>query len=119
MSQTKKNRRIRIQFDIAYEGSPGKEMDGESLTVPDMNLTVRQLLEASARGQEGQVKVKQPLYFETEIPTLNDITDVQRFREQLQDRLDQVNEFIKNEKKEPKKDIPETDDKTQNDNETK
>lgn len=97
-SKNKEGKRIRIQFDIDYSGTLGKEMDGKSQTVPDLNLTVSQLIQNHVRGASGNVQAYEPMYFETEIPTINDITDVDKFKEQLQKRLDQVNEFIKNEK---------------------
>lgn len=89
---------LRVQFDIEYGGSVGKHMDSKSETMPDMHMTVRQLLENHSRGIDGKVEVRQPLYFDTEIPTLNDITDVQAFKESLEERLKQTNAFIKKEK---------------------
>lgn len=97
-SKNKVGKRIRVQFDIDYSGSLGKTMDGKSQTIPDLNLTVTQLIQNHVRGASGNVQAYEPLYFETEIPTINDITDVDRYRQELQDRLNQVNEFIKNEK---------------------
>lgn len=97
---SEKKRRIRIQFDLDYPATAGKEMDEKSLTVPDMNLTVRQLLENHVRGVDGKVKVSEPLYFETEIPTIKDMTDIDRYKEALQARLAEVDEFIKNEQSE-------------------
>lgn len=90
-------RRIRIQFDIAYQGDPGKEMDQEQITVPDMAMTVRQMLE-SAQGKNGEVKINQPLYFGTEVPTLTDFTDLERYRSQLERRKKEVDDFIAQEK---------------------
>lgn len=90
-------RRIRIQFDLDYEPTKGKEIQGESETVPDMNLTVRQLLENHSRGVDGKVQIQKPLYFETEVPTIRDFTDLERYKNQLQNRMDEVQEFIKNE----------------------
>jgi len=97
-TENKEGRRIRIQFDLDYAGSPGAEIPGKSMTVPDMNLTVTQLLQNHTRGKSGNVMAYEPLYFETEIPVINDITDVDRYKQQLQDRLAEVNEFIENEK---------------------
>lgn len=97
---SKQGKRIRIQFDIDYHGDPGKVMNSKSETVPDMNLTVRQLLEHHTRGQSSEISVKQPLYFETEIPTIRDITDVKKYREHLEYRLNEVNKFVKKEAEE-------------------
>lgn len=94
----KQKKRIQIQFDIEYGGSPGREMDPLSETVPDMNLTVRQLLHDHTRGENNRSVIREPLYFETELPTINDITDVKQYQEQLSRRLNEVNEFIKEDK---------------------
>lgn len=87
--------RLRVQFDIQYKGNPGKTPSGESQTEPDMTLSVGQLLERHSRGKD--VPMKQPIYFETEIPTFSDLTDVERYREQLKDRLKETEKFIKDE----------------------
>lgn len=95
-----KKRFIRLQFDIQYAGHPGKEMDPNSATVPDMHMTVKQLLENHSRGIDSKVEVRQPIYFETEIPTITDITDVGNYRESLENRLKEVNNFIAKEREE-------------------
>lgn len=89
---------MRIQFDISYNGSKGKTMDGKSKTMPDMNLTVRQLLLNHSRGNDSKVKTQVPLYFDMEIPTLRDITDVQLFKTNLEESLEQTKAFIKADK---------------------
>lgn len=90
---------VKVQFDIEYGGDPGKTMDGSTDTVPDMHLTVRQLLENHTRGIDDTTQVRQPFYFDTEIPTINDITDVEAFKASLESRLEQVNQFIQEEHK--------------------
>ena len=90
-------RTIKVQFDITYGGTPGVEMDGESETIPDMNLTVRQLLENHSRGLDSNVKVRQPLYFDMEVPTIRDITDVEKYKKALELKLSAVNEFVEKE----------------------
>lgn len=92
--------RIRMQFDVGYTGSPGKKMDGDSETIPDMSLTVRQLVESHTRGQDSKVQVKKPLYFDLPIPVVQDILDVKRYREKLEEQIQKVNEFIKEEEAE-------------------
>lgn len=96
-SEPEVKRRYRVQFDITYSGNPGVTLDGTSMTVPDLNLTVRQLLEHHTRGHDGLIHQREPLYLDTPIPTIHDITDVARYREQLKERLDEANKFIKNE----------------------
>jgi len=88
--------RLRVQFDITYKGHPGKTPSGVSDTVPDMTLSLGQLLERHSRGRD--IPMAEPLYFDTEIPTFSDLTDVDRYKEQLERRLEKTKEFIKNEK---------------------
>jgi hypothetical protein len=91
-------RKFRVQFDIDYTGHTPPDQDPNSQTMPDMHMTVTQLLENHSRGIDGKVEVRQPLYFETEIPSLRDITDVEEYKEGLQMRLDKINEYIAHEK---------------------
>lgn len=93
-------RRIRIQFDLTYNGHPGKEVKGESKTEPDMTLSLGTLLERHTRGKD--IPVNEPLYFETQVPTFSDLTDIERYREQLEARLEETNAFIKAEAEELK-----------------
>lgn len=87
--------RIRVQFDITYKGNKNYTVDGESATEPDLTMTLSQLLERHSRGRE--IPMKEPIFFQTEIPTFNDLTDVERYREQLERRLQETDEFLKNE----------------------
>lgn len=93
----KREQRIRVQFDISYKGAEGSKNNGESHVVPDMNLTVRQLLENHTRGKSSEVEVRKPLYFELPIPVINDLTDVAKYRKQLDDQMKSVDDFIKKE----------------------
>lgn len=87
--------RIRFQFDITYKGTRGTQNKGESNTIPDLNLSVRQLLENHSRGSGSNVEVRKPLYLEFDIPTLKDITDVDVYREKVEQQLDQIKAFQK------------------------
>lgn len=89
--QTRK--RYRVQFDIGYSGSPGKSMDPDSDTIPDLNLTVRQLLENHTRGKGNDVEVRQPLYMEFPIPDLKDMTDVEEYKAKVQEQLERISQF--------------------------
>jgi hypothetical protein len=84
--------RIRVQFDITYKGSKGVQIEGESMTEPDLTMTLSQLLERHSRGKE--IPMRAPVFFQTEIPTFSDLTDIERYRDQLKRRLDETNEFI-------------------------
>ena len=97
MKEGEKRHRIRVQFDIGYLGTKAVTPEGKSMTVPDMNLTVRQLLEDHTRVPEG-VEVRKPLYFDLPIPTIKDITDVEEYRAVLKDQIDKVDQFIQEDK---------------------
>jgi len=89
--------RIRVQFDIEYKGTPGDVNKEKSLTVPDMNLTVRQMLDNYTRtGDPGPLSINEPMYFDMEIPTFEDFADVQAHREFLERQLEAAEEWIKN-----------------------
>jgi hypothetical protein len=90
-----KNSRFKIQFDFGYKGNNGKTITGESETEPDLNLTVRQLLTNHTRGDKAPYR--EPLYFDVEVPNIQDITDVHAYREHLLERLETTDNFIKNE----------------------
>ena len=92
--------RLRVQFDITYKGHQGATIEGESITEPDLTLRLGQLLERHSRGKD--IPMKPPLYFDTEIPTFNDITDIHRYKEQLERRLQETKTFIQQEQDEKK-----------------
>lgn len=90
-----KSRRFQVQFDLDYKGT-FFEAQGESETHPDLSITVRQLLEQYSIGPDGRkVEVRQPLYFDTHIPMMRDITDVYEFKRHVEERLAAVNQWIK------------------------
>ena len=91
--------RIQVQFDIEYGGTPGMDYNNDSQTVPDLNLTVRQLLQNHTRGHNGQINVREPVYFDMVVPNITDLTDVDAYKKQLDDELARVNQFIEEDKK--------------------
>ena len=103
--------RLRVQFDLGYKGTIGKDMDGEILVVPDMHLTIRQLLENHSRGLPAE-DVKEPLYFEMEVPTLNDITDVQQYADYLEQHIIDIKQKIADQVSENEATNAKNDDKT-------
>lgn len=83
-----------VNFAIGYKGTPGKKINGQSMTVPDMSLTVRQLLENHTRLMNGDVSVNKGGYFDFEIPNFNDLTDVDSWKDWLKRETARVNEWI-------------------------
>ncbi len=89
---------FRLQFDIHYNGDDGISISDEVVTQPDISLTVRQLLVNHTPGVDSKDESKTPLYFDMEIPTLTDMTDVDGYRDHLKAQLKETNAFIKQEK---------------------
>lgn len=94
--------KIRRQFDPSYNGTPGEVNSGELKTVPDQHLTIRQLLINHTRGLHSEASHNEPIYTDQEIPRFNDLNDVVEYKQQLQDREDELKEQIKAEKAEAK-----------------
>lgn len=85
--------RFRVQF--TFDIPEGKKMDPKGLTVPDMAISVQQLLQNFTRHQD-KVTQREPMYFDTQIPVIKDLTDVAAYGELLKQRAKEVNEYLKN-----------------------
>ncbi len=86
-------KRMRVQFDIVYGGTSVKK-DGSSETRPEMNLTVRQLLDNFSRTGDPGAPTKPEMYFEHEVPSFDDVMDVQDYKNSLNKQLENVEKFI-------------------------
>lgn len=86
---------FQVQFDITYGNGTYVTKSGESLTVPDMNLTVRQLLNNHSRGLTNDQHLKEPIYFDFKIPKIKDIVDVKEYRDYLKQHTKDVEDFLK------------------------
>lgn len=79
--------KVQTQFDESYQGSPGREMDPTSQTVPDMGISLQQLLINHTRGLPSPSMVREAHYFEDlEIPNIEDLVDLQDQRRFLSER---------------------------------
>lgn len=85
--------RFRVQF--TFDIPEGKKMDPKGLTVPDMAISVQQLLQNFTRHQD-KVTQREPMYFDTQVPVIRDLTDVASYGELLKQRAKEVNEYLKN-----------------------
>lgn len=85
-----------------YQISNGLSIEGQSLTVPDQSLTLRELLVNYTRGQDLPYGKQQPAFFDEDvtIPDLKkmDLVDLQELAEgnahkasELQKNLDSIN----------------------------
>jgi len=61
----------------------GKKMDQTVHTVPDQNLSIRQLLDRHSRGLPLGASENQGEYFETEIPRFDDLVDMMEHKKNL------------------------------------
>lgn len=76
--------KFRTQFNEDYKGAPGSEQSPESQTVPDMGLTLRELLINHTRGLPSGITFNEGHYFDSEIPIIEDLTDLQDRRRELE-----------------------------------
>lgn len=93
VNEAKNQPSFQVQFDVTYGGMYVTK-SGESLTVPDMNLTVRQLLNNHSRGLSNDRHLKEPIYFDMKIPKLKDIVDVYEYRDYLKEQQKSVQKFL-------------------------
>lgn len=91
------NPRLRKQFQTTPLKFKGETNDQPSLTVPDLTLTIKQLLVNHSRGIQSDVSHNEPMYFDTEIPIIDDITDLDAFRQDLKAREKALSLKIKQE----------------------
>jgi len=91
------NPRLRKQFQTTPLKFKGETNDLPSLTVPDLTLTIKQLLVNHSRGIQSDVSHNEPMYFDTEIPIIDDITDLDAFRQDLKEREKALSLKIKQE----------------------
>lgn len=79
--------KIKRQYDPSYKGGSqvnGETSDQPSKTLPDQTISLRKLLQNHTRGIPSPgMKQLQGQYFETEIPVINDLVDIQEYREEL------------------------------------
>ena len=96
LSEDETVQRFRTQFNPDYQGTPGKVYEAPSLTVPDQNLSLRQLLHNHTRGIPTNVHVKDPNegYYDTVIPQITDLNDLADFKEQLEERERQLQKEV-------------------------
>ncbi|AXL15469.1 hypothetical protein [Microviridae sp.] len=79
-----------------YIPDKGETNNKPSMTVPDMHLTIQELLLSHTRGVEPNVKYyDENAYFEGEIPVFDDIAEVYEFRENLKTQINALDEQIK------------------------
>tara|TARA_B100000427_G_C15119975_1_gene425397 strand:+ start:96 stop:470 length:375 start_codon:yes stop_codon:yes gene_type:complete len=84
---TKKKKVIKTQFSgKQYQSSGYKKKMGKSLTLPDQNLTIGELLDRHSRGVSLGAVDKQGEYFDTEVPRFNDLTEMLEYKKDLEQK---------------------------------
>ena len=92
MTKTK----IYKQFNTKKRHSSGYGKDmGKSLTVPDQNLTIQELLDRHSRGVPLGAPDLKGEYFDTEIPKFDDLTDALEYKKDLEQKKAKLEQLIK------------------------
>lgn len=92
---TKRKKVIRTQFSGKTIQSSGyKKKMGKSMTLPDQNLTIQQLLERHSRGVPLGAVDKQGEYFDTEVPRFNDLTEMLEYKKELEEKRKELTKQI-------------------------
>ena len=77
----------------------GKKMDQTVNTIPDQNLSIRQLLDRHSRGLPLGASQNQGEYFDTEIPRFDDLVDMMEHKKRLVQEHKDLTKQIENEQK--------------------
>ena len=84
---TKRKKVIKTQFSgKTFQSSGYKKKMGKSMTLPDQNLTIQELLERHSRGVSLGAVDRQGEYFDTEIPRFNDLTEMLEYKKDLEQK---------------------------------
>lgn len=75
--------------------STGYKKDmGKSLTVPDQNLTIAELLDRHSRGVALGAPDLQGEYFDTEVPRFSDLTEMLEYKKELEQKRKELTKQI-------------------------
>ena len=90
-----------MKFRNAYTKSKykGKKMDQTVNTIPDQNLSIRQLLDRHSRGLPLGASQNQGEYFDTEIPRFDDLVDMMEHKKRLVQEHKDLTKQIEKEQK--------------------
>lgn len=90
-----KKKVIRTQFSGKTLQSSGyKKKMGKSMTLPDQNLTIQELLERHSRGVPLGAVDKQGEYFDTEVPRFSDLTEMLEYKKELEEKRKELTKQI-------------------------
>lgn len=87
-----------------YRQSSGyKKKPGKSMTLPDQNLSIAELLDRHSRGVSLGAPELKGEYFDTEIPRFDDLTDMLEHKKELVQKQIDLENQIKQQQKQVQK----------------
>lgn len=87
--------KLRKQFMKKKWNSSGFKKDmGVSLTLPDQNLTIRELLDRHSRGVPLGAIDRQGEYFDTDVPRFSDLTEMLEYKKELEEKRKELTKQI-------------------------
>ena len=95
---TKQKKVIRTQFSgKTFQSSGYKKKMGKSMTLPDQNLTIKELLDRHSRGVSLGASDLQGEYFDTEVPRFSDLTEMLEYKKELEQKRKELTKQINTE----------------------
>ena len=92
---TKRKKVIRTQFSgKTFQSSGYKKKMGKSMTLPDQNLTIKELLDRHSRGVSLGAPDLQGEYFDTEVPRFSDLTEMLEYKKELEQKRKELTKQI-------------------------
>lgn len=85
----------------------GQVFKNPSRAVPDQNLSLRTLLDNHTRGKPSTVAHLQGKFFETEVPNITDLNDLQELRDQRHAEIEEAFQKVENDIKGKQLDLEE------------
>lgn len=107
MSVISKKTGFRHQYDPDYQPNKGSDNQDESVTQPDMTLSLRQIMKNHTRGVGLGVALKEGIYSDTDVRYFEDITDMVEHAEYLQEQAEIFNKEIEEQEKKRKEAVRE------------
>ena len=92
--------RVTVQFDLNYSGTPGKQMDPNSKTQPNATLSIKQMVQGHRKTEGGDIVVRKPLEYVTEIPMVQDLNDLEQVKDNLENQIKNIQNTLNMQKAE-------------------
>lgn len=96
--------KFRTQFNPSYKGAKGKVFKGESMTRPEDIMSLKQLLHNHTRNIQSNASHHEGIYTEEQVvPQIRDMNDIVEHRNALNERKNDVESKVKQERETKKK----------------